>query len=138
MKAYWILLLLVVNIFAACDRQEKQIRKNAYNYSFSMANYNVDQAAPYATNETKNTTLVMAKRLIKSVGEEYIASDKPAQIEIMEISKLSDTTAYVVYRKTTPIKDFTDTLQMRKREGVWLAHATIPIVQKQQSENPDS
>ena len=55
----------------------------------------------------------------------YIAKDTPASIEIISTNILSDSSALVVYHKTTPIKDFTDTLELRKRDGNWLAHSPI-------------
>ncbi len=91
-----------------------------------MANYQVDKAAEYATEETKNTTLVMAKYLAKAVGEEYIKSDTPAKVEIVKYSQLDDTTAVIEFHKTTPIKNSNFPLLMRKRNGQWMAHDTIP------------
>lgn len=97
----------------------------AYAYSYAMANYQVDDAAEYATEETKNTTLIKARSLMKAVGEAYIQSDTPAEIEITSIELTTDTTAIATYHKTTPIKDLTGTLELRKRDGKWLAH--IPL-----------
>ena len=79
-------------LLVGCDRNEKQARKVGYNYAYAMANYQVDKAAEYATEETKNTTLIMAKHL----------------------------------HKTTPIKNSNFPLLMRKRNGQWMAHDTIP------------
>lgn len=105
----------------------------AYAYSYAMANYQVDDAAEYATEETKNTTLVKARTLMNAVGNEYIKSDTPAEIEITNIELMSDTVAIATYHKTTPIKDMTGTLELRKRNGEWLAH--IPLKETQMPEN---
>ncbi len=102
-----------------------------------MANYQVDKAAEYATEETKNTTLIMAKHLAKAVGEEYIKSDTPAKVEIVKYSQLDDTTAVIEFHKTTPIKNSYFPLLMRKRNGQWMAHDTIPVRQEE-PQMPDS
>jgi hypothetical protein len=114
------------------------IEETAYNYTFAMANYNVDQAEPYATEETKNTTFVMAKKLMQAVGNDYIASDTPAKIEIVNVEKKNDTVAIAIYHKTTPIKDFSDTLNLRKRNSQWLAHAPISKVKTEKTDIPQS
>lgn len=112
----------------ACHNDEREIRKTAYNYSYAMANYRVDDAEKYATTETKETTLIGARNMMKRIGDEYIASDTPAKIEIIGWGLTSDTTAYAVYHKTTPIKNFADTLLLIKRDGQWQAHAPLPII----------
>lgn len=113
-------------LLAGCDRNEKQARKVGYNYAYAMANYRVQEAAQYATEETKNTTLVIAQRLTDAVGEEYVKSDTPAKVEIVKYSQLDDTTAVIEFHKTTPIKNSNFPLLMRKRNGQWMAHDTIP------------
>ncbi len=112
-------------LFCSCKHEEKMISEAAYNYSYAMANYNLNDAAKYATEETKTTTLVKADYLVKAVGEEYVKSDTPASIEITEIEITNDTTAVVVYHKKSPLKDFSDKLELRKRDGKWLAHRPI-------------
>lgn len=109
-------------------KTEDSIIEAAYNYSYAMANYNVQKAAPYATEETQKTTLVRAQNLIQAVGNDYIESDTPAKIKITSVEITSDTSAYAIYHKTTPRKDFSDTLQLRKRDGKWLAHALMKQV----------
>ena len=70
--------------------------------------------------------MIMAKHLTKAVGEEYIKSDTPAKVEIVKYSQLDDTTAVIEFHKTTPIKNSNFPLLMRKRNGQWMAHDTIP------------
>lgn len=103
----------------------KEIKNAAYNYNYAVANYQIDEAVQYCTDETNNTTLKTARFLMQFVDSSYISSDTPATIDIVSVKRLSDTTASVVYHKQTPIKDFTDTLEMRKRDGRWLAHDPI-------------
>jgi hypothetical protein len=112
---------------SSCKNDEQMVQQVAYAYSYAMANYQVDDAAEYATEETKNTTLIKARSLMKAVGDAYIQSDTPAEIEITDVELTTDTTAIATYHKTTPIKDMTGTLELRKRDGKWLAH--IPLTE---------
>ena len=138
MKTRYAFVPLAVGLMLAgcqCGRKtttptEDSIIEAAYNYSMAMANYNVDKAIPFATDETQKTTLMRAKQLIQAVGDEYIKSDTPAKIEITDVEITSDTTAYAIYHKTTPLKNFSDTIQLRKRDGKWLAHALMMQVSK--------
>lgn len=116
-------------LLVGCDRNEKQARKVGYNYANAMANYQVQEAAQYATEETKNTTLVIAQRLTDAVGEEYVKSDTPAKVEIVNFTRIDDTTAIINFHKTTPIKDSRFSLLLRKRNSRWLVHDTIPVRQ---------
>ena len=52
----------------------------------------------------------------------YIKSDTPATIDIIDVKMVNDTCAVATYHKITPQKDFSDTLQLRKRDGKWYAH----------------
>lgn len=106
------------------------VEKVAYNYSYAMANYQVDEAQKYATEETKSTTLTMARNIVAKVDSNYIKSDTPASIEIVEVRMLNDTSAVATYHKKTPIKDFSDTLELRKRDGQWYAHV-IPLMREE-------
>lgn len=126
------LLLASAILLLSCTHDKADVRQAAYNYSFAMANYDVDRAEQYATKETREVTLVMARNLVKAVGEEYVASDTPASIKILSVSIRHDTVAHAAYHKVTPIKDFIDTLELRKRDGVWLAHALVPTVKRTQ------
>lgn len=123
-----ILLLLIITFLVSCNHEASVICEAAYNYSYAIANYDVEKAEGYATTETRETTLVRSRQLIKAIDTNYIISDTPAQIEITSVKIVNDTEAYAIYHKTTPLKDFSDTLQMRKRKGQWYAHAPIPIV----------
>lgn len=109
----------------SCNNEKEQIQQAAYGYSIAMANYDIDGAEPFCTEETSTTMLSTARYLLQFVDSSYIAADTPATIEIVSVKQMSDTTACAVFRKTTPIKDFSDTLELRKRDGKWLAHAPI-------------
>lgn len=123
---FTLLLSVLLILTTGCDNNKKKACDVGYKYAYAMANYQVDKAAKYATEETKNTTLIMAKHLTKAVGEEYIKSDTPAKVEIVKYSQLDDTTAVIEFHKTTPIKNSNFPLLMRKRNGQWMAHDTIP------------
>lgn len=111
-----------------CKHEQKMVEKAAYQYSYAMANYNVDEAAKYATEETKNTTLKIAKSLVQRVDSSYIKSDTPANIEIINVEMVNDSMAVAVYHKKTPLKDFSGTVDMRKRNGQWYAHVTPRVI----------
>jgi len=130
MKRYYSFILLlsaIILLSTGCNQEEKKARDIGYRYAYAMANYQVDEAAQYATEETKNTTLVMAKTLTKAVGEAYVKSDTPAKVEIIDFTFENDTSAVINFHKTTPIKDMKYPLLMRKRNGQWMAHDTIPV-----------
>lgn len=120
------ILLASALLLTACASDEEKIEKAAYKYNYAMANYDVDGADRYATQETRETTLEMARGLLIMVDTNYIKRDTPASIEIRHIWMVDDTSAVVTYHKTTPIKDFSATIDMRKRKGRWLAHNPIP------------
>lgn len=127
-KHRYILFIALTFIFWGACSNNKEIKEAAYQYSYAMANYRVDEAEQYSTQETISSTLEMARRMIMKIDTSYIISDTPAKITITKIEQTSDTSAYAIYHKVTPIKDFSDTLQLRKREGKWLAHAPIKTV----------
>lgn len=129
------ILVLGAVILFSCKNDEQMIQQVAYAYSYAMANYHVDEAEEYATEETRNTTLVKARGLVKAVGEAYIQSDTPAEIEIVEVEMVSDTSAIATYHKTTPIKDMTGTLELRKRDGKWLAHIPLTVAKMPEKES---
>lgn len=117
---------LLAFIFWSCADEEKEVQENAYAYLNAMANYQVSEAAHYATDKTCETTLKVAEKLLTLVDSSYIASDTPATIDINEVLFTSDSTAEVKYTKNTPIKkNITGVLQMVKCGNKWLAHVTL-------------
>lgn len=119
-------LLAFALTIVSCQNDERAARSAAYNYSFAMANYDIDQAEKYSDEETIETTISMARNILPMVDTAYIKSDTPATIEITSVQVTSDTTAVATYLKNTPIKkEMTGTLELRKRHGKWLAHAPI-------------
>lgn len=116
---------LASSLFAACSSspEKESIEQAAYNYCVATSNYDLDAAEAFCTEETAKHTLAVGRHLLTLVDSSYIASDTPATIEIKSVKQLSDTSAYAVYHKQTPRKDYVDTMQMRKRDGQWLAHS---------------
>ena len=112
--------------FIACTsnnkKAEQEISEVAYNYCVATSNYNIDSAALFSTEEHTQTALATARFLLQYVDSAYIASDSPATITIKDVSVTTDTTAYAVYHKQTPIKDFVDTLDLCKENGRWLVY----------------
>lgn len=123
-------LSVIILLCQSCKNDEQAVQQVAYAYSYAMANYHVDEAEQYATEETKTTTLVKARSLMQAVGDAYIQSDTPAEIEITNVEFKSDTVAIATYHKTTPIKDMTGTLELRKRDGEWYAHIPLKVVER--------
>lgn len=130
MKSLFSLVIIsgIILLCHSCKNEEQMVQQVAYAYSYAMANYHVDEAEQYATEETRTTTLVKAKSLVEAVGDAYIQSDTPAEIEITNVEFKSDTVAIATYHKTTPIKDMTGTLELRKRDGDWYAHTPLKVV----------
>ena len=125
----FLLIILVAFLFMCCGcKSDRNLaEKAAYNYSFAMANYQLDEAAKYATVETQNTVLVRAEQRLQKLDSSYIKSDTPATIEITDVNFTSDSTAIATYHKTTPIKNFSGELELRKRDGEWYAHVVPPV-----------
>ena len=127
-------LILVAGVLfccCSCKSDRNLAEQTAYNYSFAMANYEIDEAAKYATDETQNTILRTAKKLVEGLDSSYIKSDTPATIEIIDVELTSDTTAVATYHKITPIKDFSGTVELRKRDGQWKAHVVPREIPKE-------
>ncbi len=121
-----ILVPIVALLITACNSNSPEkgsIEQAAYNYCVATSNYDLDAAEAFCTEETAKHTLAVGRHLLTLVDSSYIASDTPATIEIKSVKQLSDTSAYAVYHKQTPRKDYVDTMQMRKRDGQWLAHS---------------
>ena len=123
--------LLAVLMFGGCVSEEKAVRTAALGYLDAMANYRVDDAMPFCTQETQNGVLVTARSLVEGVDTSYILSDTPASVEITHVDMIDDTSAVIFFHKTTPIKSQHGTLDVVKRNGQWLAHIDMPVQQEQ-------
>ena len=103
-----------------CRGEECEIRANAQGYLDATGNYLIDEARPYATQETL-VTLDALNMLMQVADTTYILQNQPATITILSVDRVNDTEAVVTYRKQTPIKDITSTLDMRRRDEGWRA-----------------
>ena len=124
-----IMYCVAILFMAGCNTDEKKIETVAYNYLDAMGNYKIDDARPYASAETCEKTLdVLLHHIMPKVDTNYIKSNTPATIEILGVEILSDTTAVVNYKKTTPITTQNDgRLDMIKEDGRWCAEVIINI-----------
>ena len=123
-----IILILSALLLCSCISSHKNksvIKEVAYNYSYAMANYRVDDAAPYCTQETQNSVLRKGRELMEMVQPGYIESDTPATITIEKVELTSDTTAIAYYHKITPIKDMRGEVPLVLRNGEWLVHIVL-------------
>ena len=118
-----IVLLLSVPCIMACNNDTKEISQVAYDY--------IDDAEQYCTEETSNSTLVMARYLISLVDTAFIASNTPAEIKIEKVERTSDTTAVVTYHNTTPLKSYSNTVDLLRRDGRWLVHLPLTAPEKE-------
>ena len=114
-------------VLAACNSTEREVRSNAEKYIMALAEYDLDAARPYATEETCTMTLdFIESNIMPTVDTAYIAQNTPAEIKIDSIVFASDTAATVYYRKSTPIQTNTPAvIDMRLRNGQWLAHQLV-------------
>lgn len=126
MKSKTLLMLACIGMMAACN-PDAPIKKNAMLYAQHMADYDIDGAYPYATPETQTLTLDFFKtKILPALNPSYIDSNTPATLYVDSIVRHSDTEAIVYYHKRTPIVQHLDaTLEMRLRDGQWLAHQPI-------------
>ena len=106
---------------------DKELRYNAEQYIQAMADYRVEDAKPYATFETQETTLdYLINVIMPNLDSTYIASNTPATITIDSIVCQNDTIAIVYYHKQTPLNAHLPAqVEMRLESGVWLAHQII-------------
>lgn len=115
-------------LFSACNSNENQIRKIAFGYLDAMGNYRISEAYPYATQETQESTLKYIEEFIMPrTDTNYLKSETPATITITNISITSDTTATVMFHKSTPSSERNNILNMVKRNGEWRANVAISV-----------
>lgn len=118
----------VALLFTACNSEERQIEKAAYGYLDAMGNYRIDDAEPFASQETRERTLPFVKNtLIPMTDTAYIQANQPATIVIDSLRILCSDTAKVDYTKTTPLKTLTGTIHMVKEDGRWLAYVPLAL-----------
>lgn len=126
MKKILILPLLIALAAVTACQHKDMLRENALTYIQAMADYRIDDAYPYATLETQKNTLDYFKHIMYIVDSSYIKSNTPAKITLDSIVPTSDTSATVYFHKKTPIQPRVEaTVDMRLRDGNWLAHQVV-------------
>lgn len=134
-KIPFLLLAMFCIIASACSSDETQVRKAAQKYLNATANYRIDEAMPYASQVTRETTLPFVRDVVIPLTDSnYIKANQPATILIDSIQVLCADTAKVNYTKTTPIRVLSADIMMVKEGGKWLAHMPIDPPQPQTEE----
>lgn len=131
MKMRLFALLVFSLALTSCHRNlfdEDEIRTNALGYMQAVGDYNFDDAIPYCTRHTRENTLVFFKYLLQHSDTSFVNSNRPSVFTIHRITQLDDTTASVYYHKSTPIKEFDDTLLVVYEDGQWLADVHLANV----------
>lgn len=114
-------------LLVSCNNDEKKIIETAQKYLEATANYQIEEAYPYATKATRETTLpYITNIMMPMVDSNYIASNKPATIELDSLLIVGDT-AWVLYTKTTPLRRYINTIYLIKEEGKWLVDVPLDI-----------
>ncbi len=122
-KAFLLPLLLVLT---SCTSTKDQVSKAAYNYLDAMGNYRIDEAYAYASKETQETTLDFIKNNIMPIMDSVVyRNETPAVITISNVELTSDTTATVLFHKSTPTSERNNLLSMVYRDGKWQANVII-------------
>lgn len=130
-KDTYLLLTLATLVLAFCscnrDRQKEAIREAAYGYIITTGNYQLDEAAAYASKVTREHTLPFLKdTILPLVDSSFLAASVPATATIDTILVKNDT-AWVGYTKTTPLGKTQGTLTMVQEEGKWLAYVPLDL-----------
>ena len=99
----------------------------AYGYIITTGNYQLDEAAAYASKVTREHTLPFLKdTILPLVDSSFLAASVPATATIDTILVKNDT-AWVDYTKTTPLGKTQGTLTMVQEEGKWLAYVPLDL-----------
>lgn len=126
--------LLTLCSFFACQQQtpeEVQLRHAAQGYLDAMANYRIEEARNYASEETCEGYIKFCLNVVMpnldSNARADIAANTPATVKLGDITYTSDSTATIAFVKRTPKKKQDGTLNMIKREGEWRAHLLVSL-----------
>lgn len=126
-KSFVLSAVALLVLLVSCNNDEKKIIEAARKYLEATANYRIEEAYPYATKATRETTLpYITDIMMPMVDSNYIASNKPATIELDSLLIVGDT-AWVLYTKTTPLRQSINTIYLIKEEGKWLVDVPLDI-----------
>lgn len=120
----------VMGLVAACSTtisaDDEAVKLAAQGYLDAMGNYRIADARPFATEETNLSTLDLIENLIlPNTDTAYIHANTPAVVRIDSVAYESDTLAWVYFTKNTPIQVQQNSLELRRRDGKWLAHVVV-------------
>ena len=117
---------MALTLLTACaDSETKAIEAAAQGYLDAVGNYHFDEAIPYSSRKTREKTLPAFNLILAHSDTVYVNSNRPATITINKTRKLSDTTAWVYYHKSTPIKEVDDSVSVILEDGQWLVDVHI-------------
>ena len=126
--AFFLCAFAMTSLLSCCKSEKSLIEQSAMGYLTAMGNYKISEAEPYATKETvENTLHAIEKYIMPNLDPNVIKQNTPAPIEIINVSIVSDKTAEVTYKKTTPIQVQEGKLDMVKRDKDWKAQVNIQI-----------
>lgn len=123
--------LLVAVAATACSgsaERDAAIRQAAQGYLDAVGNYRFADAAPYASQLTREQTLPTFGRIMQRADTAYTNANQPATITLGGISMVDRHTARIAYHKHTPITEQDDSLTVVREEGRWLAEVELGFV----------
>ena len=119
------ILLLTTGLLAGCKSEKERIAETAYGYVIATGNYQIDEAIPYASKETRENTLPFLKNfLLPLTDTNFLKANIPATATIDTVLIEGDT-AWAGYTKTTPLGTACGTLTLIKEEGNWLVYVPL-------------
>ena len=128
------LMLLVAFCTTACEshgqklqkKDKRQIEKAAYGYLDATGNYRFKDAYKYATKETRERTLkFIEKNIMTKADTASLMRETPAVITITGITLTSDTTASVMFHKSTPVSERNNIIELVKRDKEWKVNMVL-------------
>ena len=135
------LLLAMVLIAVGCDshrREKQEIKTVATGYLEAMGNYRIDEAVPYSSRGTCETTIKIFSRLMELTDTAYILANTPAEITITGVNIKDDSTACVHFHKHTPITEQYDSVTVILEDGQWRVDVQIkapPFLKMEDGDN---
>ena len=126
-RVYFIVFTSLFFLLTSCQTDEGKVKSAAQLYLDATGRYDVATACQYCTEETANGLRQIDTTVMRMVDSSYIRNNTPAKIKITDVSIIDDTSADVKYHKRTPISDFDGSIQMRYRDGRWLAHKPVYV-----------
>ncbi len=123
---------LLALVLAACnDTQSKDtaaIKAAAQGYLDATGNYLIDEAAPFTTQNTRQYSLPVLKRLKELCDTASMNANMPAEITIKGVRIVDSTHAYAYFHKHTPIKEQDDSVMVLKENGQWLVDVRLSMM----------